>query len=157
MAKFIIDNEIVHDTNFNRPITHSRDYLTKQSIEQHRQSEKILRKSRRQIFFKRTGVILRLLLLISCFILFIRIFSRLRGGDSSLSFTGFLEFLSNLNSFDINIDLSDFTIGGDWGIIDGLRRFFNIFGYAFGVLVWVCSNVFNVINYVFQFVRFLLV
>lgn len=156
MARFNVDGEIVF-TGTDSPISHSRDYLQKQSLEQHRQIEKMRRNSGRQVAFSRAGIFLRLIVLVACFILFVRVFSRLRGGDSSLNFSGFLQWLSTLNTVDVSFDVDSFHIGGDWGWFDGFRNFLNFFATLFSVICWCFVNVYNVLLYVVSFLRFLFV
>lgn len=103
-------------------------------------------------------VLLRLLSIIAILILFIRLFWRLRGSSNTLNFTGFLKFLSNLNSVDIGaVNINSFVVGGDWGVFNFLRNFFNIFANLFGVVVWLSANVINVIRYLVAFIQFLFV
>lgn len=113
------------------------------------------KKGNRQHFFNNAGIVFRLMLLIFIGILFLRVFWVLRGSSNTVNFTGFLEFLSNLNSVDVSISVADFSIGGDWGVFEFLRNFFNIFAQLFGVIVWLFSNIVNLINYLWQFVLFL--
>lgn len=83
------------------------------------------------------------------------IFKKSFSGED-LSFTSFLNWLGDLDSFTINISISDFFIYGNWGILDGLRNFFNIFAQLFGVIVYMGSNAINLIIFAGQFIGFLL-
>ena len=106
------------------------------------------------------NISLRLLLVIlgifSTILLIIN-FSRSVIGSSNVSFSSFLNFLSSIDIFQITINISDFTIPGNWGIIDGLRLFLNVFAQAIGVVVYLCANLINLIIYCAQFIRFLFV
>lgn len=116
------------------------------------------KKQNRDLVFFRVGVLLRIVLIIFLLILLATVVWRVRGSNNTLTFTAFLEFLSNLNSVEIGqVDVSSFAIGGNWGIFDGLRNFFNVFSNLLGVLVWLGANVINVIRYIVAFVSFLFV
>lgn len=98
---------------------------------------------------------LRVLALVFCIVLFVRLFWSLRGSSSNLTFTGLLDWFSNLNSLDVNVDVGDYVIRGDWGIFNGFKNFLNIFTQSFGVIVWLFSNFLNLLLYCVSFVRFL--
>lgn len=101
------------------------------------------------------GMFFRLLLLIGFCIILVRVVWRVRGNDTGLTFTGFLEWLSNLNSIDITVNVSNFFIVGDWGWFDFFRNFLNIFAQIFGVIVWFGASFLTVLNYLLSFVLFL--
>ena len=84
-------------------------------------------------------------------------FARKLYGGADLSFSAFLNWLGNVDSFGFTKVASPWTIGGDWGIIDGLRKFFNAFGNAIGVLFFICANLIGVIEFVSQFLLFIFV
>lgn len=109
----------------------------------------------RRYRMQQAGSMLRILFLVFLVLLGIRIFWQMRNGSSNLSFAGLLDWFSNLNSVEVNVDVGNFFIGGDWGIFDGLRNFFNIFAQAFGVIVWLFSNILNLLLYLVSFVRFI--
>lgn len=132
----------------NYKVNYVKDYNLNKSFEN-------AKRDNRQYFFNSAGIVFRLMLLIFFGIIFLRVFWVLRGSSNTVNFTGFLEFLSNLNSVDINVSVSNFVIGGDWGVFEFLRNFFNIFAQLFGVIVWLFSNIVNVLNYVLQFIFFL--
>lgn len=98
-------------------------------------------------------VIYRVLFLFLMAVLIVSLFRRILGGNS-LTFNGLLDYLSNTQGVSIDINISNFSIGGNWGIVDGLRQFFNIFAKLFGVLVWLGSNLINLILFLAQFVSF---
>lgn len=77
--------------------------------------------------------------------------------SSSISFTSFLEYLSNSPDFSLSVSISDFRIVADWGFFNSLRDFFNIFTVSFGFIVWFFTSVVNCLIYAFYFLRFLLV
>lgn len=76
-------------------------------------------------------------------------------GGSVLSFSSFLDWLSNRSSFKISINISDYFIGGDWGLFDGFRNFLNIFAQLSGCLAWLGANLINIIIFLAQFLLFL--
>lgn len=100
--------------------------------------------------------IINILFIIICVLLIFN-FARKLGNNTDLSFSGFLTWLGNVDSFNIQVNISSFTIGGDWGWFDGLRNFFNIFANLFGVLVYLCSNLINLIIFIGQFLVFMFV
>lgn len=97
-----------------------------------------------------------IIVLFFLFILAVNLFRKINSG-SSVSFSAFLEFLGSLDSFTVNFSISDFTIGGNWGIIDGLRNFINVFAYFLGVTLWMFLNLYNCLVYIFRFIQFLFV
>lgn len=118
-------------------------------------SSKSVNRSYRNYRLGQVSTFFRILGLIFCIILFIRLFWSVRSNSSSLTFTGFLDWFSNLNSFDISINVSSYEISGDWGIFNGLKNFFNIFAKAFGVIVWLFANLLNLLFYCINFLQFL--
>lgn len=104
--------------------------------------------------FKR--IIISVLFVFLFALLVINLFRRINNG-TNVSFNGFLDMLSRSNSFSITVNISDFTINGNWGLIDGLRQFFNVFAQIFGVLVWLGSNLINLILFLGQFLSYLFV
>lgn len=118
-------------------------------------SSKSVNRSYRNYRLGQVGTFFRVLGLIFFVVLFVRLFWSLRSGSSNLTFAGFLDWFSNLNSLDVNIDVSNFGIRGDWGLLDGLKNFFNIFAKAFGVIVWLFANLLNILLYCISFLQFL--
>ena len=84
-------------------------------------------------------------------------FSRKLYGGADLSFSAFLNWLGGIDSFGATKVVSAWTIGGDWGIVDGLRKFFNMFGNLFGVVFFMFSNLIGLIRFLLQFVVFVFV
>lgn len=103
-------------------------------------------------FFRFVGSICLFLVVI---IFIINVF-RVVNGSKDVSFTGFLNWLSNLNFKGVTINISDYKIGDDWGLFNGLRDFFNIFAQASGVIAWLGANVLNFLTFCAQFLAFLL-
>lgn len=106
---------------------------------------------------KTVGFVVRIFFIITLVILFISILWRVRGGQTNLTFTGFLDWLSNLNYVDIDLSFVNMRIGGDWGWFDFMRNFLNIFASVFGVICWLFGNLLNVCLYVLDFLRFLFI
>ena len=100
-------------------------------------------------------MIARVVFIIVCILLIINFARKLYSG-ADLSFTAFLNWLGNIDSFNVSFGLSPWHIGGDWGIVDGLRKFFNQFGNVLGVIFFMFANLLNSLYFVFQFLRFIL-
>lgn len=105
----------------------------------------------------RVGVLLRLLGVIFLLMLLVAFTWRVNDSSNQLTFSSFLQFLSNLNSVEVTFNIDTFRITADWFAFNFLRDFFNIFANIIGILVWFFVNVYNVFQYFFQFVRFLIV
>ena len=78
------------------------------------------------------------------------------GTAGNMGFSGFINFLSNAPSFDINWSIIDLTIYSDWGIFEFLRIFINWFTAIFEVLVFIFGMLVETIEYLFYFIRGLL-
>jgi len=89
------------------------------------------------------------------FLLFVALIRNVNGGFTHITFSGLLEYLQNSPTLIPNFAISDFTIISDWGFLDGLRNFLNIFTQIFGLIVWFAKNAINGLLYVFYFVRFI--
>lgn len=81
-------------------------------------------------------------------------------GKQFVTFTGVLNFLSNI---DVGVQvpnltncINSFTIQSSWGIIDGLRLFINGLGTLLGVITYIFTNLVYTITFATKFVVFLL-
>lgn len=74
----------------------------------------------------------------------------------TFTFTAFLEYISNAPAVDISF-VELWNLGGNWGVFEFLRNFFNMFGSVLSFLVWLGKNIISVLQYVFYFVRFIFV
>lgn len=101
-------------------------------------------------------MIVRVVFIITAVLLILNFSRKLRGG-ADLSFSAFLNWLGNVKSFDIKLNISAWTIGGDWGIIDGLRKFLNMFGNLFGVTFYLCANLISLLIFLCKFIGFIFV
>lgn len=101
-------------------------------------------------------MLIRVVFIIFAILLLISFARKLYGG-TDLSFSAFLNWLGDVDSFGFYATASPWTIHGDWGIIDGLRKFFNAFGNAIGVLFFMCANLIGVIGFLSQFLIFIFV
>lgn len=106
------------------------------------------KREKRQRTFGILGVILLFLLIIN--------FARQIYTGEFVTFRALLNWLGNVETFGVTKYVSAWSIGGDWGIIDGLRKTFNIFGNVFGVIFFMFSNLIGVIRFVLQFLVFVL-
>lgn len=82
-------------------------------------------------------------------------FIKKANGLDALSFRSFLTWLGSVNSMPIRVNISDYSIVADWGLLNGLRDFFNIFSTLFGVLVYCCANLINLLIFMSQFLVFI--
>ena len=91
-----------------------------------------------------------------CFILIFLVTTNLfKGADTHLTFTGFLNWLSSVKVFSFQFDIGTFTIGGNWGLFEGIRIFFDTLSKIFGVGVWLCGNLISLISFLAQFIAFI--
>lgn len=106
---------------------------------------------------KKTGnLITAIMLIIISILLGIALFRfAFRGVNNDISFSSFLNWLGNVNSMPINVSITQFNIGGDWGVFEFLRNLLNIFTSLFGVIVYMSANLLNVLIFVSQFIRFI--
>lgn len=74
---------------------------------------------------------------------------------ADLSFASFLSWLGSVEDISINFSIESFFIGGSWGIFDGFRSFLNIFTQLFGVIVYLGTQLINLVIFVGQFIAFL--
>lgn len=103
-------------------------------------------------------IILHILFVFVVCLIVINIFRSVNGfAGSSFGFNNLLSNLSRTDTLQLRFDISSFQIGGDWGIVDGVRQFFNAFATIFGVLIWLGTNLINLILFLAQFVRILFV
>lgn len=103
-------------------------------------------------------IILKILFFISIAIVIVNLFRRVIGGTGLfMGFENFFEQLSNVDSLQINFGVESFIINADWGILNGLKNFINVFAYILGVLVWLGVNLINLLLFLMQFVRILFV
>lgn len=97
----------------------------------------------------------RVLFVIICFVLLINI-GRILFNGSSVTFSGFLDFVSNTNFSQINVNIRDFTIVSDWGLFNFLKDFINIFASLMGVTFFMVSNLLNLLLFILNFVVYIL-
>lgn len=90
-------------------------------------------------------------------LLILSLIGSLRSGASgyTFSFAGLLDYLSDAPTINPSFSLSQFVIGGDWGLFDFLRVFFNFFGKIFGFASWFSALIWNAIEYVAYFFSFI--
>lgn len=144
-----------------------RDYSNRQArrsiqrekleVQKQNYSDKQFKKRIRNDSFRNVGIVFRIIGLIFLIMIAIAVFWKLRGSNNILITENFLEWLSNLNRLDINLNVENFSIRGDWGVFNGLRNFLNIFTSIFGVIIWLFSNLLQLVLYVVDFIRFIFV
>lgn len=100
--------------------------------------------------------LMRVVFILICALLIANFIRKVSSG-ADLSFSAFLNWLGNVDYFNMKFNISAWTIGGDWGIVDGLRKFFNMFGNLFGVIFYMCANLIGLISFLTQFISFIFV
>lgn len=83
-------------------------------------------------------------------------FSYVRTGKlDTISFSGLLEYLSTVPDISTTFNLVNISIGGDWGMFDFLRDFFNFFCNCFNVLCSVSGFIWQGLIFIIWCIRFL--
>lgn len=81
---------------------------------------------------------------------------RVSYGSDTISFNGFLDYLSSCPTLSFSYS-NVLYISGEWAILDGLRVFLNNIMIIPNFLIWVCKNLYNVLLFVFYFTRYLFI
>lgn len=103
-------------------------------------------------FWRFLGSVLMLLIIV---ILICNTFKAVRGG-STVTFSGFLNWLSTVRPMQIEVHIEAYHIGGNWGPLDFLRIFFDGLSTGAGAVAWLGANVINLVLFAGQFIYFLL-
>lgn len=82
------------------------------------------------------------------------VFNVLRNGDT-LTFTSFLQFLSEQGQNFNFVSFVDYSITSDWLVFNFLRDFLNIFIQIFNVAIYLSKLFIQLIVFTFNFVKFL--
>lgn len=81
-------------------------------------------------------------------------------GSNTVTFTGFLNYLSSFGSTfsvpNLKSCLSTFTINKSWGILDDLRQFFNLCAKPLGIIYYLFSNLLYLLEFLSNIIVFLL-
>lgn len=104
---------------------------------------------------KGSNIVVSVLMIIFCVVLIGSII-RIVFNSSAFSFSSFLQYITNVPQLSISY-VEIFNIGGDWGIVDGLRRFLNNIMSIANFGVWFTKQLLNGLSYIFYFVKFLVV
>lgn len=115
-----------------------------------------LSKSKKSVVIPNMNIIFRAILIIFCSILVSNIIKNVFSG-SSVTFTGFLEFIGSVPQISTNLSLNTIYITGDWAILDGLRVFLNYLIMPLNVVIFLSKNLWNCLLYIVYFLRFLFV
>ena len=99
------------------------------------------------MIFKLLGIFLAFLIIISLI--------RKVNAGTPVTFSSFLNWLGDVNSFHLGVNISDFTISSDWGMFNFFKEFLNIFTTSFGVISFIGSNLINLLVFLGQFLLFL--
>jgi len=105
------------------------------------------------------SLFVRILSIIFCLLLVINVFRNVFNGGSSIvqvNFTGLLNSLSDYPTISFTNTISNFTITADWGFLNGLRNFINIFMKAVGLIVFLANNLTSMLSFVFRSLAILL-
>lgn len=110
--------------------------------------------------FELTGNILLLVFSTLFVIVLIINLYKSASGQGSVTFTGMLQWLQNFNvGFQVpNLSnaIATFLIRGNWGIVDGLRQFFNLFSTLFGVGYYIIMNLIYTLTFAGKFLYYIL-
>lgn len=104
------------------------------------------------IFFRILGIILALLLVINVF----RNVFNAGSASVQVNFTGLLNSLSSYPQISFTNYLNSYVITADWGLLNGLRNFFNIFAHMIGLIVFLAVNLTSMLSFVFRSLSILL-
>lgn len=104
---------------------------------------------------KGVNIVASVVIIILCTVLIGSIIKIVFGG-SSFTFAGFLDYIADVPQITIK-NINIFSIGGDWGIIDGLRKFLNNIMSIANFGVWFSTQLINGLTYIFYFVKFLVI
>lgn len=102
------------------------------------------------------GMCVSVFAVLLCFMLIVSLVRKTASGDP-LTFSSLLNWLGNLRSFSLQVNISDFTIVADWGLFNFLRNFLNIFTTSFGILYFLGANLINLLIFIGQFLLFIFV
>ena len=102
-----------------------------------------------KIFFKILLIIFLLLLSLN--------FYRVIVGNHTVSFSSFITFLSETDTFDIPTLIRDLEIVADWGVFNFLRDFFNTFIAIIQALLYICTLIGHIVIVFIRFVRYIFV
>lgn len=102
------------------------------------------------------GLVFRVIAIIFCSILLSNIIRNVFS-LGSVTFTGFLQYISAVPQIDTSLSMSTLYISGEWVILDGFRVFLNTIMQPLNLLVFLAKNLWNCLLYVIYFLRFLMV
>ncbi len=92
---------------------------------------------------------------ICCLLIVVVTYQMLTGSDRSLTFKGFLDWLSDFHPLISDVSFVDHSILDSWGLFDGFRNFLNIFINIFDFALYCVKSAVNLISYATGFVGFL--
>lgn len=94
-------------------------------------------------------ILIFLILFIYAYVQYIR-----TGSITTISFKSLLEYFTTVPDITSSFYLSNFSIGGDWGLFEFLRNFLNIFANFFSVTFSVFGFLIQGLIFIFWCVRF---
>lgn len=75
---------------------------------------------------------------------------------TTITFTGFLEFLQSCPSIDMPSSvINSLNIPNSWGMFDFIRTFINSLGTITGTILWLITNLLNGLMFIFYFIGFI--
>lgn len=92
-----------------------------------------------------------LIIFVSMFV--INIF-RSTASSTPVTFTGFLDFVSNTQPLIPNWSFASGGVGGDWGLFEGFRYLINFVYSGLRFVAWLGTQAINVVAYLGQFLAF---
>lgn len=113
--------------------------------------------SRRSPEYQYKGGVGGVLVIVVAFLLVATLFQSLSGATPTLTFSGFLQYMSNVPvlSGDWMLELNDMRIVADWGLANFIRDFLNILATMLSSLVFLFAGVAQLILYICFLVGYL--
>ena len=102
---------------------------------------------------KNTVVASSVLVVIICVLLIFNFARSMISPDQFITFESLFQVLSGLEGIPL-IPLNSLTITADWGILNGLRDFFNIFTGLFTYGIWFATSAINAVLFIFRILIF---
>lgn len=118
-------------------------------------NSKTLSKEKNSVRVVSFGIVTRVIAIIFCAILLSNIIRNVFS-LGSVTFTGFLQYISSVPQINTSLSMSTLYISGEWVILDGFRVFLNTIMQPLNLLVFLAKNLWNCLLYVIYFLRFLL-
>lgn len=100
--------------------------------------------------------LLRVFLSFICIVLIVvTLYSILTGGDRTMTFRGFLDWISNFKPIFPDLAFVSNEIVDSWGLFDGLKNFINIFIDIFDFALYCVKSALNLVSYITSIIAFM--